>query len=172
MQAVGGTKGGKMIGIEQIYQSLAKAVSDKRYTDVPPSVWMPPPMPLRVLKGSLNLENKFRDGIDVPLQYLYTPACRKIGFNKEMFVDIMVLWEKARAAMWDEDGKPIKCVDYSTQLERIQTQAKAKQQQAQAQAYARPRPQREPPQGSQQAREVNISPAPAQYSYMEYRKRK
>jgi len=161
-----------MIDMEQIYQSLAKAVSDKRYTDVPPSVWMPPPMPLRVLKGSLNLENKFRDGIDIPLQYLYTPACRKIGFNKDMFVDIMVLWEKARAVMWDEDGKPIKCVDYSTQIEQIRTQAEAKQQQAQTRASARPRPQQEPPQGRQQARAVNISPAYAQYSYMVYRNKR
>lgn len=158
--------------MEQIYQSLAKAVSDKRYTDLPPSVWMPPPMPIRVLKGSLNLENKFRDGIDTPLQYLYTPACRKIGFNKDMFVDIMVLWEKAREVMWDEDGKPIKCVDYSTQIEQIRAQSQAKQQQAQAQGSARPRPQQGPTRGPQQARAVNISPTYAQHSYMAYRKRK
>ncbi|CUS07825.1 unnamed protein product [Tuber aestivum] len=101
MQAVGGTKGGEMIDIEQIYQSLAKAVIDKRYTDSPPSAWMPPAMLLRVLKGSLNLENKFRDGIGTPPQYLYTPPCRMLGFNKDMFVDIMVLWEEARAPMWD-----------------------------------------------------------------------
>lgn len=161
-----------MIDMEQIYQSLAKAASEKRYTDLPPSVWMPPPMPIRVLKGSLNLENKFRDGIDIPLQYLYTPACRKIGFNKDMFVDIMVLWEKAREVMWDEDGKPIKCVDYSTQIEQIRTQPQAKQQQAQAQGNVRSRPQQGPPQGTQQARAVNISPTYAQHSYMQYRKRK
>lgn len=161
-----------MIDMEQIYQSLAKAASEKRYTDLPPSVWMPPPMPIRVLKGSLNLENKFRDGIDVPLQYLYTPACRKIGFNKDMFVDIMVLWEKAREVMWDEDGKPIKCVDYSTQIEQIRTQPQAKQQQAQAQGNVRLRQREGPPQGTQQARAVNISPTYAQHSYTAYRKRK
>lgn len=154
--------------MEQIYQSLAKAVSDKRYTDLPPSVWMPPPMPIRVLKGSLNLENKFRDGIDTPLQYLYTPACRKIGFNKDMFVDIMVLWEKAREVMWNEDGKPIKCVDYSTQIEQIRTQPQAKQQQAQAQGYVRPKAQQGPSQGPRQARAVNISPTYARHSYMAY----
>jgi len=161
-----------MIDMEQIYQSLAKAASEKRYTDLPPSVWMPPPMPIRVLKGSLNLENKFRDGIDIPLQYLYTPACRKIGFNKDMFVDIMVLWEKAREVMWDEDGKPIKCVDYSTQIKQIRTQLHAKQEKSQAQSYTRPRTQEEPPQRPQQARAVNISPTYSRNSYMAYRKKK
>lgn len=101
-----------MVSYKQLFEALAVALSQNRMPGVPKEEWMPPALPVNIVKGSINLENKFRDGSDVPLQFLYTPSCRKMAFTREMFVDIVKMWEMARDIMWDEDGVPTKCVDY------------------------------------------------------------
>jgi hypothetical protein len=125
MQPIGGTKGGKMIGYKQLFESLAVALSQNRMPGVSQELWMPAALPVNLVKGSINLENKFRDGSDVPLQFLYTPSCRKMRFTRDMFVDIVKMWEMARDIMWDEDGAPIKCADYQSAL-KTQRQARAR----------------------------------------------
>ncbi|RPB08470.1 hypothetical protein P167DRAFT_567936 [Morchella conica CCBAS932] len=110
MQAVGGTKGGKVLPFRSIISGLKKGVKNATLVDRPFEEWFPPPIPVRLTAATINSENKFRRGSDTPLEFTITPACQRLSITRETFTDVMTLWQQARDAAWDDKGVPKKCM--------------------------------------------------------------
>jgi hypothetical protein len=115
MQPVGGTKGGKVLTYDAVQASLKTVANDKTVIAAAgePDTWLLKPLPVRTKEAKVNTENKFRDGNNLPLQFVYTPACNRFFMNEPMLTDITEVWKKTRAVAWDGDGKATKCVNYT-----------------------------------------------------------
>lgn len=115
MQAVGGTKGGKVLSYDYV-RSVTNATATN--TNIikaagSPTAWNLPTLPVRMKYLTINSENKFREGNQTPLQFVYTAACNRFFMTASMLDDISEVWKKTREMAWGTDGTPTECVDYA-----------------------------------------------------------
>lgn len=115
MQAVGGTKGGRVLQYESVRTSLGKVASSQAVIAAAghPDTWLLKPLPVRTGDVTVNTENKFRSDNQLPLQFVYTPACNRFFMDATVLGDIAQLWRKTREMAWDKDGKAAQCVKYT-----------------------------------------------------------
>jgi hypothetical protein len=116
MQAVGGTKGGKVLLYDTVQQQLESVAQNKTITDAAgnSSQWVLEQLPVRTKSVKVNSENKFRNGNTTPLQFIYTPACNRFFIDVNMFDDYSLIWKKTREIAWDAEGAAKKCADYKS----------------------------------------------------------
>lgn len=109
MQLMGGVEGSQVLSFATLY-GLAQDVKQKLGGDagtqeeesqwasfLPGELAMPPAGPQA---GGINLRNAFRQGSDIPLEYVYTPADYRITLTERMFLDIENLWTEVASTVW------------------------------------------------------------------------
>ncbi|KAL7268730.1 hypothetical protein RUND412_008631 [Rhizina undulata] len=105
MQAVGGVKGGMVTEMVDI-------VSLNRPNDTALASQFPNCPRVRAAM-TLNLENKFREGVHLPLEFVYTPACKKLPYTKTMFRNVTNVWTEVAGFAWDAQGAATACDEYT-----------------------------------------------------------
>ncbi|RPB20992.1 hypothetical protein L211DRAFT_791308, partial [Terfezia boudieri ATCC MYA-4762] len=111
MQTSGGVKGGVVASFDTftMLKKFYEAFSDERAQKV--AKILPGPLRLWSAWSVLNVENQFRHGEEdqLPLEFIYTAACKRFSWTKEMMVDTGYTWRFIREQAWDKDGKPTDC---------------------------------------------------------------
>lgn len=58
---------------------------------------------------TLNFKNAFRNGTDIPLQFLYTPSDCRMFQTIEMLNDVTKLWKEVANRLWGSNKNSPSC---------------------------------------------------------------
>lgn len=90
MQGAGGLKGHSAASFTKLHEEICYILGAGA-----DNVHMPKPLPIRMLWGSVGLENRFRKGETTPMEFSHRQATWTHKFTKAMFDGAQAVWEDA-----------------------------------------------------------------------------
>jgi len=91
MQGAGGLKGHTPARFTQLDEEIYTIFGDSAGNNTN----LPQPLPIRLLWGSVGLENRFRKGETTPMEFVYNEASWTHKFTEEMFNKAQAIWDDA-----------------------------------------------------------------------------